>query len=271
MNVLDTDFAKQFVRAAAEGWRQGWHECNGGNLSYRLRPDEAAQVAACLDPGEWRPLAEGVQAPGVAGEHFLVTAAGSFFSNVEREPQACAGIIEVDRHGTAFRPCWGFAGEGRPTSELPSHLLNHEAKKAATEGACRVVYHAHPANLVALTFVLPLEGKAFTRELWKAISECALVFPAGVGVLEWMNPGSVELGRASAELMRDHDAVVWAHHGIICAGSTFDQAFGLLHTVEKASEILVKVRAMQPEPRSFITDENIRTMSDAYGLGIDVA
>ena len=97
------------------------------------------------------------------------------------------------------------------------------------------------------------------------------MFPAGVGVLEWMNPGSVELGRASAELMRDHDAVVWAHHGIICAGSTFDQAFGLLHTVEKASEILVKVRSMQPEARSFITDENIRAMSDAYNLGIDLA
>lgn len=270
MNVLDADFAKRFVRTAAEGWRQGWHECNGGNLSYRLRDDEVAQVAECLRPGVWQPLPEGVEAAGVAGEHFMVSAAGSFFSNMERDAEGCAGIIEVGPHGTAYRPCWGFARQGRPTSELPSHLLNHAAKKAATDGAARVVYHAHPANLVALTFVLPLEDKAFTRELWKAISECALVFPEGVGVLEWMNPGSVDLGRASARLMRDHDAVVWAHHGIICAGATFDEAFGLLHTVEKAAEILVKVRSMQPEPRSFITDGNIRTMSEAYGLGIEL-
>ena len=268
MEVLEAPFAQEFVRTANEGWKQGWHECNGGNLSYRLRPEEAAQVAECLAPGEWRAIGEGVKAPGVASEHFMVTAAGSFFSNMGRRPERCAGIIEVDDSGTRFRQCWGFAEGGRPTSELPSHLLNHEAKKAASGGASRVVYHAHPANLIALTFVLPLEGKAFTRELWKAISECALVFPQGVGVLEWMNPGSVELGRASAELMREHDAVVWAHHGLICSGDTFDAAFGLLHTIEKASEVLVKVRSMQPIMESFITDDNIRTMSEAYGLGI---
>lgn len=268
MDVLEAPFAREFVRTAHEGWKQGWHECNGGNLSYRLRPEEAGQVGECLAPGEWRAIGEGVEVPGVAGEYFLVTAAGSFFSNMERCPERCAGIIEVSADGKQFRQCWGFSEGGRPTSELPSHLLNHEVKKSATNGAKRVVYHAHPANLVALTFVLPLEGKAFTRELWKAISECALVFPNGVGVLEWMNPGSVELGRASAELMRDHDAVVWAHHGVICSGGTFDEAFGLLHTIEKASEVLVKVRSMQPTMESFITDENIRTMSEAYGLGI---
>lgn len=268
MEVLEAPFAQEFVRTANEGCKQGWHECNGGNLSYRLRPEEAAQVKECLASGEWQVVGEGVEAPGVAGEYFMVTAAGSFFSNMERGPERCAGIIEVSADGKRFRQCWGFAENGRPTSELPSHLLNHEVKKSATNGANRVVYHAHPANLVALTFVLPLEGKAFTRELWKAISECALVFPQGVGVLEWMNPGSVELGRASAELMRDHDAVVWAHHGVICSGGTFDEAFGLLHTIEKASEVLVKVRSMQPAMESFITDENIRTMSEAYGLGI---
>ncbi len=268
MEVMEAPFAQEFVRMAYEGWKQGWHECNGGNLSYRLRSEEIAQVAECLTPGEWREVGEGAKAPGVAGELFMVTAAGSFFSNMERVPERCAGIIEVDASGTRFRQCWGFAEGGRPTSELPSHLLNHESKKAATDGSSRVVYHAHPANLIALTFVLPLEGKAFTRELWKAISECALVFPQGVGVLEWMNPGSVELGRASAELIREHDAVVWAHHGLICSGDTFDAAFGLLHTIEKASEVLVKVRSMQPTMESFITDDNIRTMSEAYGLGI---
>ena len=41
MKVLETEFAKGFIRLADDGFRQGWHERNGGNLSYRLTREEA--------------------------------------------------------------------------------------------------------------------------------------------------------------------------------------------------------------------------------------
>ena len=66
---------------------------------------------------------------------------------------------------------WGLVGGGRPTSELPTHLAAHELKKEMTNGTNRIIYHAHPTNLIALTFVLPLEDKAFTRELWEMATE----------------------------------------------------------------------------------------------------
>ena len=37
MRVLDAEFVKDFMRMAGDGWDQGWHERNGGNLSYRRR------------------------------------------------------------------------------------------------------------------------------------------------------------------------------------------------------------------------------------------
>ena len=37
MRVLDAEFVKNFIRTANDGWEQGWHERNGGNLSYRIR------------------------------------------------------------------------------------------------------------------------------------------------------------------------------------------------------------------------------------------
>ena len=64
------------------------------------------------------------------------------------------------------------------------------------------------------------------------------------------------------------DAVVWAHHGLFCAGATFDAAFGLMHTIEKAASILVKVRSMAPEPRQAITDENLRALARSYDLNL---
>ncbi|MGL5950829.1 MAG: class II aldolase/adducin family protein, partial [Cetobacterium sp.] len=49
---------------------------------------------------------------------------------------------------------------------------------------------------------------------------------------------------ATSELMKKYDVAIWAHHGTFCSGETLDLAFGLMDTVEKAAEILVKVLSM---------------------------
>ena len=30
-----------FIRMCTDGWEQGWHERNGGNLTYRMKPEGA--------------------------------------------------------------------------------------------------------------------------------------------------------------------------------------------------------------------------------------
>ena len=267
MEVIEAPFVQGFIRMASDAWDQGWHERNGGNLSYRAKPEEMEPILDSLSPQEWLPL--GISAPGVGGEHFLITAAGSFFRNITLDPERCMGLIELDEAGELYRICWGFSEGGRPTSELPTHIMNQEAKAEATDGRNRVIYHAHPANTVALTFVLPQDSAIFTCELWEMISECAMVFPQGVGVVPWMVPGGREIALASCELMRVHDAVIWAHHGMFCAGETFDLAFGLMHTIEKAAEVLVKVRSMQPEKTARITARDLDDLAEAYGLELN--
>ena len=44
MKFLDAEFVQGFIRMANDGWEQGWHERNGGNLSYRVKPEEADSV-----------------------------------------------------------------------------------------------------------------------------------------------------------------------------------------------------------------------------------
>ena len=36
MAILDETFMQGFIDVCAEGYRKGWHERNGGNLSYRM-------------------------------------------------------------------------------------------------------------------------------------------------------------------------------------------------------------------------------------------
>ena len=249
---------------ADDGWNQGWHERNGGNLSYRIKPEEIESVKEELDPGEWKEI--GTSVPNLSGEYFLVTGSGKYFRNVMIRPEDSFCIIELDNTGENYRICWGLTGGGRPTSELPSHLMNHEVKKAASGGKHRVIYHAHPENIIALTFVLPLKDEVFTRELWEMATECPVVFPDGVGVVPWMVPGGRDIAVATSELMKKYDVAIWAHHGMFVSGEDFDLTFGLMHTVEKSAAILVKVRSMEHEKLQTITPEQFRDLAKAFNV-----
>ena len=52
MRFLDAEFVKGFIRMANDGWEQGWHERNGGNLSYRVKSEEVESVKENFDPKE---------------------------------------------------------------------------------------------------------------------------------------------------------------------------------------------------------------------------
>ena len=259
MRVLDAEFVKGFIRMATDGWEQGWHERNGGNLSYRIKLEEVESVKEELSPKEWQPI--GTSVPELAGEYFLVTGSGKYMRNISIKPEDTICLIELDEKGEQYRICWGLVNGGRPTSELPSHLMNHEVKKIVTDGRYRVIYHAHPANTIALTFVLPLNDEVFTRELWEMATECPVVFPDGIGVVPWMVPGGCDIAVATSKLMKEYDVAIWAHHGMFCAGEDFDLTFGLMHTVEKSAEILVKVRSMTSNKQQTITPENFRDLA----------
>ena len=263
MKVLEAEFTKGFIRLCTDGWEQGWHERNGGNASYRIKEEEIAGICEELEEnGEWRKI--GTCVPGLGNEYFLVTGSGKYFRNVALKPEECIGIIHLDQQGENYKICWGFQGGARPTSELPSHLMNHEVKKRVSGGKHRVIYHAHPANVIALTFVLPLEDEVFTRELWEMATECPVVFPDGIGVVGWMVPGGRKIAVETSRLMGKYDVAVWAHHGMFCSGEDFDLTFGLMHTVEKAAEILTKVLAMVPQKRQTITVQDFRDLAEGF-------
>lgn len=264
MEVLDAEFVQAFIRMANDGWEQGWHERNGGNLSYRLKSEELELVKEDFEPKEWCNI--GTSVPKLANEYFLITGSGKYFRNVIIKPKDSICIVELDDVGEHYRIVWGLINGGRPTSELPTHLMNHEVKMIATKGKHRVIYHAHPSNIIALTFALPLEDEVFTRELWEMITECAIVFPDGIGVVSWMIPGGKDIAVKTSELMKNYDAVVWAHHGLFVSGQDFDLTFGLMHAVEKAAEILVKVLSMRQEKLQTITPQNFRDLAEAFDI-----
>ncbi len=267
MKVTDSKCVQGFIRMCTDGWELGWHERNGGNLSYRMKDEEVEELKSNFtDKNDWQEI--GTSVPNLAGEYFLVTGSGKYMRNVQLDPEANISIVEVDETGEKFRIRWGMRDGGRPTSELPTHLMNHEVKKIATDGKYRVIYHAHCTNTIALTFVLPLKDEVFTRELWECATECPVVFPQGIGVVPWMVPGGREIAVATSKLMKEYDVAIWAHHGMFCAGEDFDLTFGLMHTVEKSAEILVKVLSMGSKKLQTIQIDEFKALAKDFKVSL---
>lgn len=267
MAITDIEVIQNYIRMCSDGWDQGWHERNGGNLTYRMKPEEVEQCRPYFQavPGPWVDM--GVQADNLKGEYFISTGSGKYFRNVALAPQDNLCIVEINGAGDSWRIVWGLEKGGRPTSEFPSHFLNHSVRKKATDGENRVIYHAHPANLIAMTYSLPLTARDFTRALWKSATECPVVFPGGVGVVPWMVPGGSEIALATSKLMEEYDAAVWAHHGLFCSGPDFDTTFGLMHTIEKAAQIyLLALSAGQGKLLQTIQDDELRAIARDFGV-----
>ena len=108
MGILDIDIVKGFMRMCNDGWLQGWHERNGGNLTYRMKEEEVAQCRLFFDPQPREWVNMGVQADNLAGEYFITTGSGKFFRNVEPDPVHSIGIVEINEKGDSWRIVWGL-------------------------------------------------------------------------------------------------------------------------------------------------------------------
>lgn len=266
MAITDVEVIRGYIRMCNDGWLQGWHERNGGNLTYRMRPEEVEECRPYFkaEPQQWVNM--GVQADNLKGEYFISTGSGKYLRNVIEAPQDNICIVEINDAGDSYRIVWGLEKGGRPTSEFPSHFLNHSVRKEATNGANRIIYHAHTPNLIAMTYVVPLTSRDFTRVLWQSATECPVVFPGGVGVVPWMVPGGSDIALATSKLMKEFDAAVWAHHGLFVSGPDFDTAFGLMHTIEKAAQIYILAMSMGQGIKQTISDDNLRAIAKEFGV-----
>ncbi|WP_218668315.1 rhamnulose-1-phosphate aldolase [Sediminibacillus massiliensis] len=262
-SVLNAPFVQEMMDATYDMWRFGWDERNGGNISLLLEEEE---VLAYLDPDRViRTIGLEFPVQELSNRYFIVTGSGKYFKNVRKYPEDCLGIIRVSEEGKSVELLWGLAGDGRPTSELASHFMSHIARLNA-DSKHRVIMHTHATNLIAMTFTHALDEVSFTKTLWKMCTECVVVFPEGVAILPWMVPGTDLIGKQTAAKMEEHKLVVWPHHGILGAGSSIDDAFGLIETAEKAAQIYMLVCSHKGGIQQTITDGELIELAKAFDV-----
>lgn len=258
-DILQAPFIKELCSTTSNMYRLGWDERNGGNISYLLKEDELKEYLDLNNVIRQIPL--NFDAKELVGKYFLVTGTGKYFKNIENDPENNLGIIRINEDGINADLLWGYKNDGKFTSELPAHLMSHIAR-LQIDPDNRVVMHAHPTNTLAMTYVLPLDDKTFTKELWQMETECIVVFPEGVGVLPWMLCGTPEIGVATADKMKEYRIVIWAQHGIYGAGKDLDETFGLIETVEKAAEVYMMTANLKRI--NTIKDDELKKLAEFF-------
>ncbi len=256
-------FLREMMEITYTMWKNGWDERNGGNVSYIV---DEAEVAQYIDITKIdRTLNLTFPVTELANKYFVVTGSGKYFKNMMDDPEHNLGVIRVTEDGKSIDILWGLKGNAVPTSELPSHFMSH-IERLKMDPNHRVVMHNHATNVIAMTFIHALDEKGFTRTLWEMCTECLVVFPDGIGILPWMVPGSTEIGRATAEKMKKHRAVIWPHHGIFGTGTTIDEAFGLIETIEKAAQIYMLIVSSNQPILQRITNQELIDLAKAFGV-----
>ena len=189
-----------------------------------MTPREAArQIAACC-----RALAHGGLIAGVDGNlsvrlgpgRVLVTPTG-----VRKADLAPGDMVQVDAAGRRR------AGRRKPTSELALHL-----RLLAERPDVGAVVHAHPP--AATGFAVAGEG------LDTLVLPELIVLCGPVPLVPYGTPGTPELGERAAPFARTHDVLLLANHGAVALGTTLEQAWVRMETLEHAARILLAARLL---------------------------
>lgn len=155
-------FVRGFCRLCRRRLAAGWHERNGGNLTYRMKEEEVEQARPFFNatPGEWVNM--GVQADSLRGAFFLTTGSGRYMRNVMSDPSHNIGIVEINDAGDSWRIVWGLTDGGKPTSEFPTHSRPSRAPEAPTTS--RVIIPRPPHQCHCPDSRMPLlDARYFTR------------------------------------------------------------------------------------------------------------
>lgn len=229
-----TSIIKELAELSYDMWQKGWDESNGGNISCILTDEDLSFLQKDESYKTTRNIKVQNIPADMVGKYLIITASGSHFRILKNNLTKDLGVILILEDG--YNIVWGFKENKRPTSELYMHLLSHSARLKANSHH-RVVVHNHANNATAHSLLVAPNDRDYTLPLWKILTESVIVFPDGVGVVPWQLPGTEAIGLATAKKLEKTRIVVWAYHGILATGTSFQECFGLIETVDKAAKI----------------------------------
>jgi L-fuculose-phosphate aldolase len=112
----------------------------------------------------------------------------------------------------------------KPSSEYLLHLCFYKQRPEVA-----AVVHAHPPLATGLASAGMALDKPLTSEMVLTLGRVPLA--------EYATPGTTEVTASIAGLVREHNAIMLANHGVVTCGGDLETAFQRMETVEQAAKI----------------------------------
>lgn len=138
------------------------------------------------------------------------------------------------------------------SSEVGMHLLIYRLRPDV-----HAIVHAHPPTATGFA----VAGIALEQALLPEV----IVGLGGIPLAPYATPGTPELSETLEPLVRAHDAVLMANHGVVTCGPDLERAYLNMETVEHFARIALAAKmAGEPQPLPGSEVERLREMRTAY-------
>lgn len=157
-------------------------------------------------------------------------------------------IIMVDLAGNLLE------GEYQPSSELKMHLEVYKQRPDIN-----AVCHAHPP----LATGFACAGEALDKAM---LSEVILTL-GYIPLAGYATPSTDEVPQSIRELIRNHDGILLANHGVLTAAASLTEAFNRMETIEHFAKISLVTKILGKE--SLLSREQVERLKSIWdGKGV---
>jgi L-fuculose-phosphate aldolase len=184
------------------------------NQESRLRED-IVEIARRLYQAGYIRGADGNISIRLSSEEILITPTRAAKGFMDAED-----LVVVNLEGRLLR------GDLEPSLEARFHLAAYREREEIA-----AVVHAHPPMTIAFT----VAGKEIPSGI---LPEMEILFPGGISVVPYETPATQDLADQIRPVIREHDAIVMAHHGTITVGTDVFDAWMKVEHLEACMQIL---------------------------------
>lgn len=233
---------KEMAYVAGLVVKAGWGEATSGNISVNVTG------MVDLTSGDMKLVSKGNtpfrEYKMLAGQTLLVSLSGSRMRTMAERPENTLCIMGFNKDASGF-DLYTFippTSSTKPTSETPTHLSVQESL-LENGHPDKVLIHVHMTEAIVLShFEELLDEQKLNHLLWSMLPEIAMFLPDGTGFIPYLEPGSKEMGKKTAEKFRNHHTVTWEKHGCLAIGESTQDAFDKLEMLAKAIRIYLECR-----------------------------
>jgi L-fuculose-phosphate aldolase len=205
----------------------------GGRLAEHELRQEMVRIGRLMWERGYVAATDGNLSARLGPDRLLVTATGHSKGFLSADD-----LVILDLEGV---PVASYRGRGqRPSSEILMHLEVYRQRPDVA-----AVVHAHPPVATAFS----IAGVSLARCVLPEV----VVALGSIPTAGYATPGSKEVPLRIREAIRDHDALILAHHGSLTVGETLWEAYLRLEKVEHTAQItlvahqLGQVRTLSPQ------------------------